>query len=275
MTIVRTRKEFWGRGPASRELGGFSFHLLDANSPEEEVERHTHEEAHFVLALSGGYMSSASGAPLVSQVPLLIFNPAGTTHVDRFHQGRGKFLAISGGHDEGEAVSITDPYALWTAHRIAADFMDASSLPLRLEARALQLIASVRSPDADDRCAAAGGPPAWLKSVFEMSFTSGSVDLKVADLAAHAGVHPVHLARVFRHYLHCSPGEYLRGRRLERAAALIGRTTASLAHVALETGFVDQAHLTRQFRSALRSTPACWRRQRQVSSIQDERLSKL
>jgi AraC family transcriptional regulator len=274
MAVVRTRKQFWGHGPAGREAGGFSFHLLDANAPEEEVQRHTHEEAHFVLTLSGGYMSSAKGAPLISQVPFLVFNPAGTTHTDRFHQGRGTFLAISGGNDQGEAISIADPYALWSARRIAADFVDANSPTLRLEARALQLIASVRRPDGDDRCATTVGPPAWLKSVFEMSFTSGIADLRVADLAAHAGVHPVHLARVFRRYLHCSPGEHLRGRRLERAAALIGSTTASLAQVASATGFVDQAHLTRQFRSAYRSTPAGWRRHRQVAPIQDDDAAK-
>lgn len=274
MTILRSRHEFWGHGPASREAGGFSFHLLNANAPEDEVQRHTHEEAHFVLALSGGYMSSATGAPLVSQVPLLVFNPAGTTHVDRFHEGRGTFLAISGGHDHGYATAIGDPYAIWSAYRIAADFADASATALCLEGRALQLIASVRRPDADERDARAAGPPAWLKSVFEMSFTSGNAGLTVTDLAAHAGVHPVHLARIFRRYLHCSPGEHLRGRRLERAAGMIGTTTASLAQVAAALGFVDQSHLTRHFRSAFGSSPSGWRRKRQVARIQDGEFAR-
>ncbi|MFC3215699.1 AraC family transcriptional regulator [Novosphingobium panipatense] len=45
---------------------------------------------------------------------------------------------------------------------------------------------------------------------------------------------------------------------------------ASLADVAHSTGFVDQAHLTRTFRSRLDITPAQWRNSRHVARIQDE-----
>lgn len=61
------------------------------------MRRHSHDEAHFVLVLSGGYMSSAVGTLLVSNTPVLIYNPLGTTHEGRFHGGRGSFVAISGG----------------------------------------------------------------------------------------------------------------------------------------------------------------------------------
>jgi AraC family transcriptional regulator len=270
MNLVRSRTEFWGRGPAHREAGGFSFHLLAANAPEDEVRPHTHEEAHFVLVLDGGYLSSAASAPFVSCAPLLVFNPAGTTHRDRFHEGRGRFFAISGGVEEGGARALTDPWALWCARAAAVDFAASDATALRLEACALQLIACVRPAAGDDEPVRGTRPPSWLKSVFEMSFTSDDSELNASDLAAHAGVHPVHLARVYRRWLHCSPGEYLRGRRLERAAALLGTGTASLAEVAATTGFVDQAHLTRQFRTAFETTPARWRQRRQVAEIQDE-----
>ena len=102
-----------------------------------------------------------------------------------------------------------------------------------------------------------------------MSFTSDDADLSVADLAAEAGVHPVHLARVFKRYLLCSPGEHLRGRRLERAAGMLGESHASLADVAHASGYADQAHLSRAFRSAFHSTPSKWRRARDVAPIQD------
>ena len=86
MALHRRRTEFWGEGPSHRETGDFSFHCLTAHVPE-EVQRHSHDEAHFVLVLGGGYMSSARGAPDISSTPLLVFNPAGTTHRDRFFGG--------------------------------------------------------------------------------------------------------------------------------------------------------------------------------------------
>ena len=61
MVLKRGKTDFWGSGPEGRHAGGFSFHALTANPPEEEVLRHSHDEAHFVLVLAGGYMSSAVG----------------------------------------------------------------------------------------------------------------------------------------------------------------------------------------------------------------------
>jgi len=267
MVLRRGRTDFWGSGPEWREAAGFSFHALDANAPEEEVQRHSHDEAHFVLVLSGGYMSSAIGAPPVSNTPILIYNPPGTTHQDRFHGGRGRFLAISGGEgSEAAALCIRDPYAFRLAHSIARELEGAPSL--KLEACALQLHASVL-PLSSDEARHASMPPRWLTRAVEMIFTSDDPELSVTGVAADAGVHPVHLARVFRLFLGCSPGEYLRGHRLERAAAMLGSGTASLADVAQSAGFVDQAHLTRTFRSRLDTTPARWRRLRNVAQMQD------
>jgi AraC family transcriptional regulator len=267
VAVRRARHEFWGSGPAHREAAGFTFHRLQANAPEREVARHTHDEAHFVLVLSGGYKSSASGAPEISSTPLLVFNPAGTTHEDRFHKGRGSFLAVSGGAEQGSggAIRVLDPYAIWTAQRIAVD-LDRHRRSLALDGPAHQLIASVQPPTSDEAHHALR-PPAWLRRAFEMSFASDDADLSVGDLAAEAGVHPVHLARVFKRYLGCAPGEHLRGRRLERAVAMLGRPAASLAEVAHASGFADQAHLTNAFRTAFGSTPGAWRRD--VAPIQD------
>ena len=272
MIIRRQRREFWGHGAPERETAGFSFHLLAANPPEEEVQTHMHEEAHFVLVLSGGYMSSAKHAPTVSSNPLLVFNPAGTTHRDRFLGGRGTFLAVSGGIDTcgyGYATTVIDPDALLTAKRIAADFHQRGLTQLQLEGSAQQLVAAC-SPPTSDESLSARQAPGWLKVAFEMIFTSDDPNLTVAQVAAYTGVHPVHLARVFRRYLHCTPGDYLRGRRLERAAAAIGATTASLADAACAAGFVDQAHLTRSFRDGFGMTPGEWRSRQNVSPIQSE-----
>ncbi len=260
--------DFWGSGPEGRQAGGFSFHVLNANAPEEEVRRHSHDEAHFVLVLAGGYMSSAGGAPLVSDTPVLIYNPPGTTHQDRFHGGRGRFLAISGGTgSEAAALCMRDPYAYRLAHDIAHQ-IDAAP-PFRLEACALQLHGIVL-PLSSDEAQEAKHPPGWLTRAVEMIFTSDDPDISVVRVAVAVGVHPVHLARVFKRFLGCSPGEYLRGHRLERAAAMLGKGVASLADVAQSAGFVDQPHLARTFRSRLDTTPAQWRKKsRYVARIQD------
>jgi transcriptional regulator GlxA family with amidase domain len=51
-------------------------------------------------------------------------------------------------------------------------------------------------------------------------------------------------------------------RRMERAQGLMLTSNASLAHIALECGFADQAHLSRLFLQFTGESPASWRRAR-------------
>jgi AraC-like DNA-binding protein len=66
------------------------------------------------------------------------------------------------------------------------------------------------------------------------------------------------LARQFRMRLGTSPYRYLSMRRLDRAKSLM-RDNCSLAEAAVESGFVDQSHMTRQFKRAYGLSPGRWR----------------
>ena len=92
---MRRRGEFWGRTSGTVELLSCEVRQLQATAPENEVPHHGHEAAHFVFVPGGEYISSATGAPELSRLPLLVFNPAGTEHRDRFLNGRGGFMTIT------------------------------------------------------------------------------------------------------------------------------------------------------------------------------------
>ncbi|QDE39930.1 helix-turn-helix domain-containing protein [Luteibacter pinisoli] len=74
--------------------------------------------------------------------------------------------------------------------------------------------------------------------------------------------HPVHLARSFRLFHHCTPGDYLRRLRVERAAQLLRSTRRPLLEIALECGFAGAAQFSRSFRAVHAVTPTAWRRSR-------------
>lgn len=105
-----------------------------------------------------------------------------------------------------------------------------------------------------------GSPPAWLRRVRDaLNDRHPERELRIADLAATAGVDPAHLARAFRGYYGTTAGAYLRDIRVRRAAdALVGSSTP-LAQIALDAGFADQSHFTRVFRTAYGITPQRWR----------------
>jgi AraC family transcriptional regulator len=81
----------------------------------------------------------------------------------------------------------------------------------------------------------------------------------MSDLAREAGVHPVHLARVFRKMERRTPGEYQQRLQVRSACDLLRDPEWPLAMIAAECGFADQSHFTRIFRRMTGTTPARFR----------------
>jgi AraC family transcriptional regulator len=82
------------------------------------------------------------------------------------------------------------------------------------------------------------------------------------QVATEAGVHPAHLARVFRRHHRCTIGSYLRRLRLDAACRQLVSGERPLADIALAAGFADQSHFSRLFRAATGVTPTHYRRSR-------------
>ena len=80
------------------------------------------------------------------------------------------------------------------------------------------------------------------------------------DLAEDAGVHPVHLARVFREQEGRTPGDYLQQLRIRAACHHLRERDYPLAFIAADCGLTDQSHFTRVFRKFTGNTPAQFRR---------------
>ena len=243
--------EFFGGARLGRSVGGIEVSHRIAAGPPEQVLTHTHQDAHFILVTGGEYVSAAGRAR--STGPVLIYNPPGTTHRDHFERGRGSFFAISlapayaavalaGTCVPNAPRYLTAPAQHALALRIAAACaVDVSTLSL--DALCMELLGSM-----DSRRQELSMPqPRWLGSAVELLQDRYREALTIAEIAAAVGVHPIHLARTFRRHLRCTPGEFARFRRLERAASLLVRTAQPLAEVALSSGFADQSHFSRVF----------------------------
>lgn len=85
-------------------------------------------------------------------------------------------------------------------------------------------------------------------------------DLSLAALAEAVDLSPFHLLRRFRREFGLSPAAY---RNLLRVMEARQRLLAGerIAQVAAEVGFVDQSHLTRQFRKVMGTTPGHYAQQ--------------
>lgn len=254
--------QFYGAFEARRTAGLFDLSTLSARP---HVDRHTHTDAHFVLVLKGTYASSAHNSDDAGGPGTLIYNPPGTTHRDRFLSAEGRFFGLSvpahrltkleeGTRFAERAHRIVRPRTIALALKATRAMHDpAPTNDTLLESVLLEIIGSIeqRSPT----CGAT--PPKWLVRACEM--LRDEVQTSVSCIAAAVGVHPVHLARVFRCHIGVSPGEYARRCRIERATDRLLGTKESLAEVAAASGYADQSHFNREFGRETGTTPGKFR----------------
>jgi AraC family transcriptional regulator len=83
--------------------------------------------------------------------------------------------------------------------------------------------------------------------------------IDLADLAAAAGLSPMHFAAQFRAATGARPREYLLRRRIEQAQVMLRNARLPLCEVALDVGFKSQAHFTTVFGRFTGQTPNVWR----------------
>jgi AraC family transcriptional regulator len=88
--------------------------------------------------------------------------------------------------------------------------------------------------------------------------------VQLSTLAKLTGLSQAHFARAFKISTGCAPYQWQLRARIERARALLLRTSDPLDDVAAATGFADATHLGRTFRRLTGTTPANWRRSRKL-----------
>lgn len=85
--------------------------------------------------------------------------------------------------------------------------------------------------------------------------------IRLAPLCALAHVTESQLQRIFRRSTRMSVSDYVTRLRVGRACDLLIRTDWSMARIAGECGFSDQAHLARRFRALTQRTPSAYRKE--------------
>ncbi len=249
-----------------REIAGFS--LTERIYPSELVlSAHCHAQAYLSFVLEGEYVEKYSHRTSICAEGEIRFLPPGELHENEF-TSRVRVLLVKiepvilhrlGDHATvlsmpGEVVGLTSS---WLANRMLREFTAEDDVaPLAMEGILLEILAESARAMGESN---GSNAPGWLRRVREALEESCLEAPSLAELAALAGVHPVHLSREFRKHYQSTIGEYIRKRRIEHASNLLANTATPLSEVALLCGFSDQSHFCAMFKSHTGLTPAKFR----------------
>ena len=230
-----------------------------------EVPYHGHEIGYVTLVLEGHYAEGGRHGWTELAPFTAIYNPPGVAHASRVgHTGMRLFTiecwpALVDQLDlrlpDHPVVDPGSGAMLWSGISAYSAFKTGTADPLILESHLAEMLGALGGPSP-----AATTAPAWFSRVKDRLREHFREPLRVRDLAADAGVHPVHLARVFRARERQTPGDYVQRLRVRAACQLLRAEDAPLARVAAECGFSDQSHLTRTFKKIVGTTPGRFRR---------------
>lgn len=254
----------------SFEVG--NIRVIDATFPPHvKLETHCHRRAGCSVVLEGAIEKVFSGKTCTSPTSSVVIMPPQEQHKARFARHGGRILIIEPALDSDETTdsfkrlfdcihNFQDARISRMAWQICGELKDPDAVsPLAIEGLALALLA--RATRRHNTRHEKPLPPPWLNRAREYLHDTFSTNVRVSEVAENVGVHPVHLARVFRQHHGVSPGEYLREVRLEWATAQLLSTRCSIGDIALRAGFADQSHFTRAFKRHVGLTPGQYRRQ--------------
>ncbi|WP_253258050.1 AraC family transcriptional regulator [Sphingobium sp. SA916] len=81
----------------------------------------------------------------------------------------------------------------------------------------------------------------------------------IADIASNCRLSVSYFERAFANSVGVAPYAWLLEQRLTRAKNMLGGAAVPIAQIALDCGFVDQAHFTNTFSRKIGLTPGKWR----------------
>jgi AraC family transcriptional regulator len=184
--------------------------------PSSTIARHAHRCATVTILADGSFEETyPTGRALECIAPAVHVRPPGEPHVDRLGATGAhnlvlevddlRFAAVRSASSVFDEVRhFTSPEVVRVARAIQRELsLRADASALVLEGLALELLGE----SGRESTAGARDFPAWLRQAREeLDDRFQDPRLRLGELAAAAGVHPVHLARAFRRHFGASPG---------------------------------------------------------------------
>jgi AraC-like DNA-binding protein len=271
MATAGEQTRFW----QAEELGGVE--LLHAHYIEQRFAPHVHDGYVFTVIERGAQRFNHRGAEHLAPVgSMVLINP------DELHTG-------SKAHDEGWLYRAYYPEigqvnSVFEELELAPDGLPSFSASVLQDPQLAVLFSGLHRLLGDGHASVLERQTAWREAILLLFQRHAKVRTaaeagrepqavvrakellsahlaeppSLEQLAAAVNLSPFHFARVFRRATGLPPHAWVKQRRIEQARALLKAGCAPV-NVAVQLGFSDQSHLTRQFKQAYGVGPGEYR----------------
>lgn len=206
-----------------------------------DIARHHHRAPYATLVLSGGYEEAGDAGRIAAREGEILLHGPFSAHRDRISARRTVVLDLPlpfDGRDWPARARIADPDQIVRL---------AERDPVEAVAALLDGLAPATGADDDDL-------PDRLSSALRTLAAP-----RIGEWAAAHGQSREHVSRSFDKLYGVSPAAYRADCRAKRAWRMIVASGDSLAGIAVEMGYADQAHMTRAVTRLTGMSPRRWR----------------
>lgn len=278
MNTTVTQPAFHGVPLFTVTTGGM--HFLETRYAKAQVlPSHDHAQAYMCVVLAGGYEESSRAGSLRARPGSLLGHPEGHCHRNQFGDAGARCLNIVPDQMWRDSFGWTHLLDEATHTELGARAEPLNTVlqelrrpddlsPLVLTSSVLDIVVNASRR----RLERASAP--FVRRVIDLLHANIGKTPSMAALALEAAVHPAHLSRVFRQQTGMTIGTFARKQRVGVALEQLANTARPLSAIAAQSGFADQAHMTRAVRATTGLAPTAYRKAMQVSFKTAKRIQE-
>ncbi|MEX0312569.1 MAG: helix-turn-helix domain-containing protein [Allomuricauda sp.] len=226
---------------------------ITTHNEQTNIEKHYHENPYLSVLYSGSYIEEGDGKTQHISAGEALFRPKGYEHQNYFHETEGicfniefkpDWYEVESGYIENQKLSLQKFKASRypVIYKSLLNLKRGEKTDLVFEQIYHWYSDFVTSKDVKQNIK-------WVKDV--ITILNDEIDQfhSLGDLAGAVNVHPVYLSRAFKKYQGCTLSEFQIRLKIERALGLLLSSSKCISAISFETGFYDDSHFIRSFKS--------------------------
>jgi AraC family transcriptional regulator len=255
--MILSQGTYFGSKKTDRELERCSLNV-SSYLPNESIPLHYHELPYASIAMSGAYLESRNtqSKDLHVDSRKILFRPHGYEHANKFGKTHGvcfnlEFKKVDCSIQNECATLIENLHVL----ECTVEFTKVINGFLQnyeddeLQCLVDECLMSISNKEVTTKRSDV------IKKSFDYILANYQNSISLSDIAFALNVHPAYLARTFKSKLNITVGEFIRGTRIAQSFMELCAESQPLTSLAYNTGFYDQSHFIKCFKSAYGISP--------------------